>query len=178
MHRISKSFECDYGHRVWSQKLNIEYSLDDCLVCRHLHGHRMTVTVELEAEELEDGMVTDFKHLNWFKLFIDEVIDHKFIIDGSDPLFKEITGVNFEDTQKFIYDTDLVEYKYIPLVFEEPIMNELRESFVIVDFVPTSENLAEWFFKICTAKMEPLGVKVSKVSFKETPKSLSEYTNG
>ena len=35
-------------------------------------------------------MVTDFKHLNWFKQFIDDVLDHKFVLDINDPLFSTL----------------------------------------------------------------------------------------
>jgi len=68
--QISKQFDFCYGHRVWSQELNPEYSLDDCLMCRHLHGHQGKVLVHMESEKLKNGMVTDFKHLNWFKKII------------------------------------------------------------------------------------------------------------
>ena len=84
--KISKAFEFCYGHRVWSQELNPDYSLDPCLKCRHLHGHQGRIEVFLESSELNrGGMVTDFKHLNWFKQFLDDVLDHKFIIDIHDP---------------------------------------------------------------------------------------------
>ena len=66
---ISKEFDFCYGHRVWSQTLNIDFSLDACLKCRHLHGHQGKVIVYLESNELNNSMVTDFKHLNWFKKF-------------------------------------------------------------------------------------------------------------
>ena len=88
--KISKEFDFCYGHRVWSQTLNTEFSLDGCLKCRHLHGHQGKILVYLEASELKDGMVTDFKHLNWFKQFIDDVLDHKFILDVNDPLFSTL----------------------------------------------------------------------------------------
>ena len=39
MWEISKKFDFCYG-RVWSQSLNTEFSLDGCLMCRHLHGHQ------------------------------------------------------------------------------------------------------------------------------------------
>ena len=88
--KISKEFDFCYGHRVWSQTLNPEFSLDSCLKCRHLHGHQGKILVYLEADELHNGMVTDFKHLNWFKQFIDDVLDHKFILDVNDPLFSTL----------------------------------------------------------------------------------------
>ena len=88
--RISKEFDFCYGHRVWSQELNVDFSMDPCLKCRHLHGHQGKVIVYLESNNLKNGMVTDFKHLNWFKHFLDDVLDHKFIIDINDPLFETL----------------------------------------------------------------------------------------
>ena len=172
MHRISKTFECDYGHRVHNQTLNIDYSMDDCLVCRHLHGHRMQVAVVLEAEELTNNMVQDFKHLNWFKDFIDTVVDHKFIIDRNDPMFEVVTGKKLADIRYTEYQG--ATFGYLELG-NDLLHNEILESFVIVDFVPTSEELSKWFFTIVEERMKPLGVKVSSISFKETPKSEAVY---
>ena len=172
MHKITKEFECDYGHRVHNQSLNKEYSLDDCLVCRHLHGHRMKVGVGLEADTLTDNMVTDFKHLNWFKDFIDTVVDHKFIIDINDPMFEVITGKKTSDVRYTEYQG--ATFGYFALG-KDLLHNEILESFVIVDFVPTSEELSKWFFHLVSKKMNPLGVKVSSISFKETQKSEAVY---
>ena len=100
--KISKEFEFCYGHRVWSQTLNIDFSLDACLKCRHLHGHQGKVIVYLESNELNNSMVTDFKHLNWFKAFLDDVLDHKFILDINDPLFSTLVpNIKKEDLIKF-----------------------------------------------------------------------------
>lgn len=173
MFRISKTFEFDYGHRVWSQDLDEDLSLTNWCKCRHLHGHRGVVGVELESTELTAGMVTDFNHLNWFKKFIDDSLDHKFIVDINDPNFEVITGCN-PDTcvrisckgfEKFHVEARLSELK-----------KEFRDSFVIVDFVPTSENICKWLYDIVASELEGKGIKVSKVFFKETPKSYAEYT--
>lgn len=168
---ISKEFDFCYGHRVWSQTLNIDFSLDACLKCRHLHGHQGKVIVYLESNELNNSMVTDFKHLNWFKAFLDNVLDHKFILDINDPLFSTLVpNIKKEDLIKFdegYFSINLTNFKNEEL--------ELYESYVVVDFVPTSENLSAWFLKIVQEKMNGLNIKVSKIEFLETPKSKSTF---
>lgn len=176
--QIAKEFGCDYGHRVWTQQLNEEYSCDSKCVCRHLHGHRATIIVYLESDELDkQGMVTDFKHLNWFKEFIDRVIDHKFIIDINDPLLK--SGIFLNNVRRVKEDIDGDAYYEVVAPHEyENIDNsvyELYEGMVFVDFVPTSENLSKWFFEIIQRKMNKIGVKVQRVQFYETPKSQSNF---
>jgi 6-pyruvoyltetrahydropterin/6-carboxytetrahydropterin synthase len=184
MYKIAKQFDFCYGHRVWSQTLNSEYSLDSCLKCRHLHGHQGTIMIYLEAEELTDGMVTDFKHLNWFKKWLDDTLDHKFIIDREDPLFTTLlphypkfSGV----MDSRYYNFDILGKCWFPKLLPQeffttsPSQQEMYEGFVIVDFVPTSENLSKWIFDIVQEKMKPLGIKVSQVQYYETPKSQSNY---
>ena len=172
MWTISKQFEFDYGHRVWSQTLNEEYSIDNRCVCRHLHGHRGFIEVHLSGSELKQGMVTDFKHLNWLKKFVDEAIDHKFILDRNDPLFSHFLPIDVNGSmlieKEFYAVADLSNLK-------DHLLVEWYESFVIVDFVPTSEMLSQWLFEIVSKKMNPLGVTVSKLIFKETPKTQSIY---
>lgn len=176
---ISKEFAFDYGHRVWTQKLDVEFSLDNACVCRHLHGHRGTVWVHLFGTQLNNqGMITDFKHLNWLKKFVDDTVDHKFIIDMHDPLYNKIVG-NKKLVEVYVPKTtyragwvlditDLTagtpEYEYY-------------DGFFVVDFVPTSEGLSRWMYMIVQNKMAQLGVRVSKVEWWETPKSCSVYTH-
>jgi 6-pyruvoyltetrahydropterin/6-carboxytetrahydropterin synthase len=149
----------------------------------------MQLRVHLRGEELKDGMVTDFKHLNWFKKFVDDVIDHKFIIDSQDPLFNtllpdfkndfenEATKDNlgnltqhFTYNQRGYYTLPPEKYKHLPVHLQE-----MYEGYVIVDFVPTSENLSKWFYDIVKEKMKEL-CDVSRIEFWETPKSRSQYT--
>lgn len=180
MHEIGKEFGFDYGHRVHVQKLNTEYSLDDACVCRHLHGHRGKVIVFLESDFLNnESMVTDFKHLNWFKKFLDDVLDHKFIIDKNDPLYRKIIG---DATPLLNKEMESMSYQIIDLQSDvwsdmdpDTPMYEYYEGFVIVDFVPTSENLSKWLFQIVKKKMAGIGVKCSRIQFFETPKSQANY---
>ena len=173
MYKITKEFAFCYGHRVWSQELNKDFALDECLMCRHLHGHQAKILVTLEAKELKNGMVTDFKHLNWFKKFLDDVLDHKFIIDINDPLFGELLPL-FKDKKNLISFPQNYQLANLTILKDKPkYLLEMYESFIIVDFVPTSENLSMWFLEIIQQKMKSLNIKVSSVEFFETPKSKS-----
>lgn len=171
MWSITKSFEFDYGHRVWTQNLKKDFSCDTELKCRFLHGHRGVIKITLSRDHLESGMVTDFKHLNWFKKFIDEVLDHKTIIDIHDPAL----NILFPVIKNLGLVGKLEGYSICPNL-EDPLLNEIYGGIVIVDFIPTSENLSAWLYSIVYRKMKQLvpGVEV-EVTFFETPSSCSHY---
>ena len=153
---ISKEFDFCYGHRVWSQELNVEFALDDCLMCRHMHGHQGKIKISLESETLKAGMVTDFKHLNWFKKFLDDVLDHRFIIDSNDPLYDTLLPL-YKKKENLISYQQGYKTPDIDLLKNEPLyIKELYEGFVIVDFVPTSENLSAWLLEIVQKKMSKI----------------------
>jgi len=186
---IDKSFDWCYGHRVWSQELNADFTGADgtCLACRHLHGHQGKLKVMLEGHSLQRGMVTDFKHLGWMKTFIDDVLDHKFIMDIKDPLIAHevpdfIRAVRSGTDAMLVQSLDLgkcIEYPegyWMPRLDTLPsdtiqAVREKYEGMVFVDFVPTSENLSAWLLRIARNKMVALDVKVVAVEFWETPKS-------
>ena len=187
MFKIGKEFSFCYGHRVHNQSLNPELSLDSCLACRHFHGHQGTILVFLEpldSESLNAGMVTDFKHLNWFKKWLDDVLDHKMILDINDPALKSFYPIlNWID---FPINPDavdaLLEYHQEGYFAIKPDQysnlpnyeQEIYEGLVLVPFVPTSENLSKWLWEILNKKMGHL-CKISQVQFFETPKSQSNY---
>lgn len=188
---IDKSFDWCYGHRVWSQELNADFTGADgtCLACRHLHGHQGKLKVMLEGDELTRGMVTDFKHLGWMKTFIDDVLDHKFIMDINDPLivhecpeytyrpFTSGTGKGPGELKLDLSKCNHYDEGYwMPrqdILYTDAIqaIREKYEGMVFVDFVPTSENLSAWLLEIARKKMAKLDVKVVAVEFWETPKS-------
>jgi 6-pyruvoyltetrahydropterin/6-carboxytetrahydropterin synthase len=210
---IDKSFSFCYGHRVHNQRLDTKFteSGDACLACRHLHGHEGLVKVFLEEDTdstnvVDTGMVTDFKHLGWFKNFLDDTLDHKFIMDLEDPLLynelphyahsfvseEEYQKSNLElvgkqtakdGTVKGVRKDKLVLHKegFFTLDLNYLINDgtphenanfEKYEGMILVDFVPTSENLTAWLVSVVQDKMKDLqGVKVKAVEYWETPKS-------
>lgn len=183
---IGKEFALDYGHRVWTQKLLASHATDTGTACRHLHGHRGTCIVYLEANELDkQGMVTDFKHLGWFKKWLDDTLDHRFIVDVNDPLLPMLlphfSKEYFTQENKHewgYWETNIHEAphqigKVVPIPMS--VWKELYDGFVVVDFVPTSENIAKWLNMIVTIKMAEIDVKVHSLQWYETPKSQTIY---
>lgn len=198
MYIITKEFELCYGHRVWTQQLESELAGDISCKCRHLHGHQGKIIIKLSAYDLEKGMVTDFHHLNWFKEWVDTYFDHKMIIDEADPLLPyllyekhshpkhPLDGEN-EDWLRLTYDTTIVWTPIVSevLLVEEPSFFEMLEGLVVINKIPTSENLARLFSNVVAIELEkrmkPEDVKriqVMSVEFKETPKTSSIYAGG
>ena len=193
---IDKQFDFCFGHRVWSQSLNTKYSLDGCLACRHLHGHQGKVKLFLGSNDLQKGMVTDFKHTNIFKKWLDDVMDHKFIIDRNDPLFNSICCEmvfegGMDDAMSHTYHDKDYDYSrftegYVDEVLassdfhglneaEKEAIREKYEGLIIVDFVPTSENLCKWWYEVANKMLKDLGIDVVAVEYWETPKSHCRY---
>lgn len=186
MFNINKTFEFCYGHRVWSQELDGRFSNDLQCACRHLHGHEAKVQVYLSHTELVRGMVTDFRHLEWLKKWLNTYVDHRFIIDSEDPLFDHLFG-DFKE-RPFVttlrLDSHLAGYTFLtdsdpnltaPIT---PALKELFEGVLIVDFVPTSENLSKWIHGLVQHKMSELRIQCTRVDWWETPKSCSSYDVG
>jgi len=206
---IDKSFNFAYGHRVWVQHLRKDFCAegDTGTKCRWLHGHEGLVRVFVESEHLNpQSMVCDFKELGFVKDFLDNNIDHKFIIDINDPLFENIingkhTKVSCVEEKDNYFHGVLIPTlrinKDTALLFEQIKMpgtdhvvghkldvsslegteKEFYESFFIVDFVPTSENLSKWLFNAVSSKLQLINVKVNQIEWNETPKSRSVYIN-
>jgi len=155
---ISKTFRFEAGHRVWKQNLTYgrgaqftkEKPINKCV---NLHGHSYVLEVVLGSDTLsEQDMVMDFYHVkNALKELID-AIDHSFIIDINDPMYPELKEV----AEKY------GAVKIFP-----------------VDFCPTAEALAKFFYDYVKKKLEEAGllgeVKVVKVVLWETATSKAEY---
>lgn len=174
MWNISKEFDFCFGHRVWSQTLDKKLSIDDKCKCRHLHGHQGKIVIHAKGDKLNNGMITDFNHFNWFKRFIDEELDHKFIIDKSDPLIDILIPHHRHHPIPWITKPahhSVVNPNFFKTLDDQSFI-ELLESFVRVDFVPTSENISKWLYDYI---YDIMGNVINSVEFFETPKTRSVY---
>lgn len=176
MWEISKSFNFCYGHRVYTQTTNEEFALNRPPKCRHIHGHEGLVLVHMSGDVKEDGMVTDFCNLGWLKKFIDDTIDHKFIFGKDDPYFADVVDICTEPVYlpKTVYRVGSMP-KLSNFVKDTPEY-EIHEGYLMVDFIPTSENLTKWMWELCNRKMSSFDIEISKIEWWETPKSCSVYT--
>ncbi|MCS7278141.1 MAG: 6-carboxytetrahydropterin synthase [Aquificaceae bacterium] len=158
--QITKTFRFEAGHRVWKQNLTCGRGAELTAgkevpknKCVNLHGHSYLLEVTLGSDVLSDqDMVMDFYHVkNALKDLIEE-IDHSFIIDLNDPMFRELKEV----AEKY------GAMKIFP-----------------VDFCPTAEALAKFFYDYLEQKLSEVGllgdVKVVKVVLWETATSKAEY---
>jgi 6-pyruvoyltetrahydropterin/6-carboxytetrahydropterin synthase len=130
------------------------------------------------------GMVTDFRHLEWLKKWINEYVDHQFILDRKDPLYEQIIGKDvplvainvYNGVDRSVLAGWKIDENYYKDMASERI--EYFEGFFLVDFVPTSENLSSWMAELVEAKMTKLGVTVDRIDWWETPKSRSTFIRG
>lgn len=176
---ISKDFEFSYGHRVHSQILDPDLSLQGSCKCRHLHGHEGKISIFMGSYELQKtGMVMDFANLRWFDKFLKDYVDHKFIIDEHDPLY-ELMIMDYKLIEVRVPGTEWVVGKIIDtsdIEADDP-EREYFESFFIVDFVPTSEMLAEWAWRVAQCKLIEHDISVFKTVWSETSKSQATYVH-
>lgn len=188
---ITKKINFVAGHRVHSQNLPKSLGPNKC---RFLHGHEYMLELFITSDLDESGMVLDFTFFNYLNDFIQRFIDHKFILDINDPLFDSITGVNnrLDWSRCLVYYTiteidgkiELVSTDKEKFLFSKfnsyyaEFSNEHKQSFIFVDFVPTAENLCNWFVKIFdrmkTIGLIPAKIQLSKIRLYETQKAYVE----
>jgi len=194
---IDKTFHWEAGHRVWSQELDTNYTAngDGCCACRHRHGHSYKMKVLLEETVpgmniKKTGMVIDFKMIGFMKDFVDDVLDHKMVLDINDPLHAEDSVWLLDDDEELDFKTlhKMPEGYWIPDItkitnqmkkfkwdLESPKSKAIIEKYegtILVNFLPTSENLASWLLKVAQDKLAPLDyVKVTAIELNETEKS-------
>lgn len=115
--------------------------------CANIHGHRWKVEIEIQSEALVvggqlDGMVVDFGDLKRDVKAMADNYDHAMIIQQ---------GTMREETLRCLRDDGF--------------------SILEVDFRPTAENFAVFFYKTMRAK----GYNVKRATVYETPTNCAIY---
>jgi len=175
MYAISKKFDFCYGHRVYTQDCNVKYALEDSNPCKRIHGHQGTVSAIIESDQLDyRGFVIDFKELSFIKKFINDNLDHRFILSFEDPGFENLTQLPVNVIKSEAYPVELLDN----IIMGWRHTEVEQDSFVFVDFNPTSENLARWIFKGIedVIAKSPFKCNVKEVCWSETPKTHAIYT--
>ncbi|RBA24222.1 6-carboxytetrahydropterin synthase QueD [Herminiimonas fonticola] len=124
--------------------------------CRNLHGHRYTLEITLvgnvidEEGSSDNGMIMDFSDIKSLaKQHLVDVWDHSFIVYEEDAKVRE---------------------------FLESIPGHKT---VIIDRIPTVENLAQTAFNILNAAYKDhygTGLRLHKLVLHETPNCWAEIT--
>ena len=125
--------------------------------CRHMHGHRYRWEAEIEGDIVtekgvsEEGMLIDFSDIS--KILteqIHDIVDHSFVVYSRD-----------EDALKALEQ-----------------MGDGHRT-VIVDFIPTAENLAKWAFEQVSPHIKSSysnQLRLVAMHVRETPKSWASWT--
>ena len=116
--------------------------------CSNLHGHRWKVEVTVAEKELQKegqtrGMIVDFKTLKDDLNKLCDELDHSLIIEE---------GSLKEKTLEALQDEGF--------------------KIVLMDFRPTAENMARYFFE----EMEEKGYQVILAKVYETPNNCAGYS--
>ncbi len=116
--------------------------------CSNIHGHRWNVEIEVCGEALPEegsfrGMVVDFARLKDDLKSITDELDHSLIIERGSLKEKTLEALNEEN------------FKLVTL-----------------EFRPTAENLAKYFYD----SMKDKGYTVKQAVVYETPKNCAAYS--
>lgn len=157
-HKCTRQIGIDMGHRV----------PDHGSKCRHLHGHRYTIEATCsgplaEAGE-QNGMVIDFGFLKEAMLeAIDRPFDHQLCLWKHDPqvvnLFEVIAPLE-------------------PIASVDHATDQHGNRLVLIDRVPTAENLAALWYEQLEVLVESLTegrATLESVKVWETPNCWAEF---
>ncbi len=116
--------------------------------CSNLHGHRWTISAEIKSDRLVPdgqlrGMIVDFGDIKR---------DLKALADGYD--------------HAFIYENGTLKDTTVAALMEEGF------RLITVNFRPTAENFAKFFYDCLTEK----GYDVKCVTVYETPNNCASYS--
>jgi 6-pyruvoyltetrahydropterin/6-carboxytetrahydropterin synthase len=175
---IARSIGVDYGHRVMTHGSK----------CKSIHGHRGTIEVTCAGASLHQSgeqsqMIIDFGFLKEVMMeVIDKSIDHGFVacIDDSE-LLAHFVPKNLNSTEPIGYLKASLKEKGYWLSTEHQavkLKTLLDTKLYVLPHIPTSERLAEHFFKRLSGPVytQSNGVgSLLNLRFWETPACYSDY---
>ncbi|MDD4081765.1 MAG: 6-carboxytetrahydropterin synthase [Sphaerochaetaceae bacterium] len=127
---ITKQFKFEAAHRL--------LSMPEGHPCRRIHGHSYVVNATIEVDCLSKSnpnMILDFGIFKSFQKDLDELFDHKIILNSNDPLC---------DILKDIPDSGL---------------------FILTNMDPTAEKMSEWLtLKLIIKYMKEFGIPHGTIS--------------
>ena len=110
--------------------------------CRNINGHRWRVVIEIAGENLDDGMVVYFTDIKAALKSLTDNLDHSLVME--------------KDTLK-------------PQTYECLVDEGFR--IMIMDFRPTAENFAKYFFD----EIKNKGFNIRAAEVYETPNNCARY---
>ncbi|MCI9408993.1 MAG: 6-carboxytetrahydropterin synthase QueD [Oscillospiraceae bacterium] len=115
--------------------------------CANLHGHRWVISAEIASENLIAdgqcrGMVTDFGDIK-----------------------RDLKNLADEFDHAFIYENGTLKSAAVA------VLNEENFRLIEVDFRPTAENFAKYFYD----RLSRMGYSVRSVTVYETPNNSATY---
>ena len=110
--------------------------------CANIHGHRWRVVIEIAGENLDDGMVVDFTDIKAALKALTDNLDHSLVME--------------KDTLKSQTYECLVDEGF---------------RIMIMDFRPTAENFAKYFFD----EIKNKGFNIRAAEVYETPNNCARY---
>ncbi len=112
MYSITKDIYFCYGHRLMGHPGK----------CKHLHGHSVKAAITIHSETLNDqGMVCDFSEVTQAaQKFIDDILDHNFLIHRQDPLVPALTAAH----ERFLLVDEHPTAEYLARMIYEAIRKE------------------------------------------------------
>lgn len=123
--------------------------------CKNLHGHTYRIECGIDDRLItkegvsNEGMVMDFSDLKQIMVeHIYDEFDHGFIMYSKDEFYDIFLKLKVVKGQKIIF----------------------------VDFIPTAENLAKYWYRILLLALELKDVKIHHVKVWETPSSTAIFT--
>ncbi len=128
---VTKIIHFCYGHRL----LNYDGK------CKHLHGHNAKVEIDVTADRLDQrGMAIDFGDIKTaVKTWIDENLDHKMLLNKSDPL---LSILKESKEPIFIFEENPTAENIAKLIFQKA--KELQFNVKAVRLWETPEACARY----------------------------------